>query len=58
MTDDPRFTSIPPGRDYEGMVKVRIGNSDRAVQVYGWGPKAERRAEKLARKIMGEGVEE
>jgi len=50
---DPRFQSIPPGRDYEGMVKIHIGG-ERCVQVYGHGAQAERAAEKLARKIMGE----
>jgi hypothetical protein len=57
MTDH-RFESIPPGRDYDGMVKVRIGETERCVQVYGWGAEAERRAEQLARKITGEGVDE
>jgi len=60
--NDPRFQSIPPNdspsASYAGMVKVRLGQTDRAIQVYGWGAEAEKRAEKLARKIMGEGVEE
>jgi hypothetical protein len=59
---DARFQSIPPSDNgtshYPGMVKVRIGQTERAVHCYGWGAEAERRAEDLARKIIGEGVDE
>jgi len=59
---DPRFISIPPNDNasarYPGMVKVRIGETERCVQCLGWGAEAERRAEDLARKITGEGVDE
>jgi hypothetical protein len=41
MTDDPRFKSIPAGKDYPGMLKHHLGG-ERCLQVVGWGEEAER----------------
>lgn len=52
------FDDIPPSSHYPGMVKVRVGETMKVVQVLGWGAKARREAEKLARKLAGPGVDE
>ena len=38
---DPRFISIPAGKDYRGMLKHHLGG-ERCLQVSGWGDEAEK----------------